>query len=193
MKFLQYLSLRLSSVVIILLSLTVAVLSVIVFYSVVPKMNPVLGRDKIETAVIDTLNNAPEVDVVLYVQVNLETNSRKFVTGALRDSGDKPLLDLFEKYANNTKFISAGNAEFVRNLIANNVACQNKATLNPAVVSIIKSQLAALENFSTCSIPVVNNSRALVGYVAIIWKNSPGSEKELLTLMKLQTEIAAIK
>ena len=193
MKLLDYLSAKTSSIVMILLSLTVAVLAVITFYTFAPKINPVIGRDKIETIVIDTLNNEPSVDVVLYVQINLENNSRKLISSAVRDVNDQPLVDIFQKFADNTKFISNGNVDFVKSLLVGSVHCQDKANLNPAVVSIIKAQLIDLPAFKTCSLPVQNKANVLVGYVAVIWKTSPGVEQELTTMLKIQTGINSSK
>lgn len=187
-RFFEYLSERLSSFVIICLSFTCAVLAVILFYTVAPRLNPLFQKDHAAAAVrniVETTN----ADAALYVQINLETNSRKFVASSVKDKDDQVFIDSFREIADKTRFTAGTNPMFVYSMISGNVVCQDKTNMNPSVKAVLAKKMEQFPDPKICSVPVLNSSYVLVGYISVIWKKVPSSEEELQTIIQAQTEV----
>lgn len=187
-KLVEYLSERLSSFVIILLSLTCAVLAVLLFYVTVPHLDPVGPTNKASTIVTNIIDGS-SADVAVYVQIDLQTNSRKFIANAQKDAGDQQLVDMFKELAERTKFTVGTNPQFVYSLISGNVICQDRATISPFVLRIINTNADKYTNPKICTVPVLNGAHVLVGYVSVVWRSAPSAELELATIIQVQSEV----
>lgn len=187
-RFFEYLSERLSSFVIICLSFTCAILAVLLFYTVAPRINPIFEKDRAHTAVTNIIQTT-NVDAALYVQINLESNTRKFISSAVKDKADQPLVDAFRDLAEKTRFTAGSNPMFVYSMISGNVACQDKTNMNPSVHSIIAKKMETFTDPKICTVPVLNSSYVLIGYISVVWKKAPSPEEELGTMIQAQTEV----
>lgn len=192
MRIAEYISERLTSIVITCLSLTTAILAVILFYTIAPRINPLFHQEKAEKVVTNIIQTS-SADAALYIQINLDTNSRKYVAGAVRKSDDGPLMQNYRDMAEKTRFTVSGNPVFIYSLISGNVVCQNRATLNPLVAKILLEELKMSPTFKVCSVPVINNSQLLIGYITIVWRVAPPEEQELATIIQAQTEIKVMR
>lgn len=187
-RFFEYLSERLSSFVIICLSFTCATLAVILFYIVAPRLNPIFQKDHAENAVVNIVETT-NVDAALYVQINLDTNSRKFIASSVKDQADQIFIDAFKEIANKTRFTAGTNPMFVYSMISGNVVCQDKTNMNPSVKSVLSKKMDQFPDAKICSVPVLNSSYVLVGYISVLWKKAPSPEEELATIIQAQTEV----
>lgn len=168
-----------------LLTLSVAILTSMVFYLSIPHLyfkrmiyHPIEISKKIVTNT--------SVDISIVWDLDLDMNNRKALGFSAKNDQDTMLVTDYLNSVKDIKITSTLGASEIYALMTGQYTCSVNPIMNAKISPDIKKFFETNPNSFTCLIPIEDSIGAIIGQISIIWKEKPSQEHIISTLGQIK-------